>query len=225
MQEAYFVRNVQIFLTTLAVVFLISAFGVIGKIFGVLLILFGAAYLLLESIISKHEESLIEKLEHRFERLKDYFTNGDNYGQIFFLLSGTLLLFVGAYFLIISATALATTLGIPQIVVGTLVIAFGTSLPEIVTSINSIIRRREGLGVGNLFGASILDLTIALGLISVLGSAAIDRPSLYLITATAAVLSIFSLVPVFGKLQPKIAGFVLICIYVGFLVWFTQIEL
>ena len=225
MQEAYFVRNVQIFLTTLAVVFLISAFGVIGKIFGVLLILFGAAYLLLESIISKHEESLLGELEHRFERLKDYFTNGDNYGQIFFLLSGALLLFVGAYFLIMSATALATTLGIPQIVVGTLVIAFGTSLPEIVTSINSIIRRREDLGVGNLFGASILDLTIALGLISVLGNAAIDRPSLYLITTTAALLSIFSLVPVFGKLQPKIAGLVLICTYMGFLVWFTQIEL
>lgn len=223
MQEAYFIRTLQIFLAVLVLVFLVSASGTISPFSGVILILFGVAYLVIEVVISRHEESAFERIEHRFERLRDYFFNKDNFDQIFYLLSGTMLLLVGAHFLIGSATAIASTFGIPQIVIGAIIIAFGTSLPEIITAINSIIKRRENLSVGNLFGASILDLTFALGLISILGTAKIDTSTLYLVISTAAVLAIFSLVPVFGKISPKIAGIVLIAIYIGFLVWFSGI--
>lgn len=225
MQEAYFIRTMQIFLATLAIVFLVSAFGSMAKISALILILFGLFYLVAESIISKHEENPIEKLEHRFERLKNYLTDGNNYHQVLFLLAGGLLLFIGAHFLVSSASALAANFGVPQVIIGTLVIAFGTSLPEIITSINSIIKNRVDLSVGNLFGASILDLTIALGLIGFLGNVRVDQPFLYLIISTAILLSLFSLVPLFGKLQPKIAGLGLIIVYFVFLVWVVKIEI
>ena len=221
MQEAYFVRTVQIFLAVLVLVFLVSVSGTISPFSGIILILFGIAYLVIEVVISRHEEDVIERIEHRFERLRDYFLNKNNFDQLFYLLAGTTLLLIGAHFLISSVTAITATFGIPQVVIGAILIAFGTSLPEIITAVNSIIKRRENLSVGNLFGASILDLTFALGLISILGTAKIDTSALYLVISTAAVLAIFSLVPVFGKISPKIAGLILIAIYLGFLVWFS----
>lgn len=225
LQDAHYIRTIQLFLAILVVVFLISATGFVTPLLGLVLILFGAAYLVIEFAVSKHEETFLEKIETRFERLKDYFTNGTNYHQIFYLVGGGILLFIGAHFLINSAAAIAGTFGIPQIVIGISIIAFGTSLPEIVTAINSIIKKRVGLSVGNLFGASILDYTFALGLIGLFGKAEIDQTTLYFGIGTASVLAVFSLIPVFGKISPKILGVLSICIYAVFLLWFTSSQL
>lgn len=224
LQDPHYVRTIQIFLAVLVIVFLVSITGNLTPLVGIVLIIFGILYLIIEFIVSKHEMGTVEKVESRFERFKDYFTDGNNYHQIFYLLTGSLLLFFGARFLIDSAAAITAIFGIPQIVIGLVIIAFGTSLPEGVTAINSIVRKRKELSAGNLFGASILNLTIALGVLSLFGNAEIDRPALFLTIGIVSILSIFSLVPVLGKVSPRILGVASIVIYVIFIVWFANIE-
>lgn len=222
LDDPHYVRTIQIFLAILVVVFLVTATGNVNFRGGVFLILFGVLYLFIEFIVSKQEEGIIEKIETRFERFKHYFTDGDNYQQIFYLITGGLLLFLGARFLINSAVAIAAIFSIPQIVIGLVVIAFGTSLPEAVTAVNSIVRKREELSAGNLFGASILDLTIALGIIGLFGQVEIDRSALYFAIGIVATLSTFSIIPVLGKLSPKILGAASIVAYLIFIVRFSH---
>jgi len=222
--KAAYIRTIQFLLIVLALVFIFSVGGHLSQLAGAVLITFGFAYLVVEFVIGKHEESFLESLETRFTRLINFFSARENYHQIFYLITGSLLLFGGGYFLVGSATALADILGVPQIIIGVLAIAFGTSLPEAFTAINSIIRKRLQLAAGNLFGASILDLTIAAGVASVFGGASIDTRGLYLTVTTTAVITLIGLFSIFGKISPKILGGLLIIVYFVFVFWFAGLE-
>lgn len=222
--KVYFSRTIQFFLITIAVVFLVSLSGKISFLFSIVLIIMGVLYLITQSIIGKQEESLFEKIQHRFERFANLFSKDDGFQQIFYLIVGTILLVLGAHFLVGSAVALASLLNIPYIIVGVVIIALGTSLPEAFTTINSIIRNRTSLSTGNLFGASVLDLTFALGLGSIFNGVSIEPSTLYLTVGSLAVLALVSLAYVSNKVNPKILGILLITIYLVFVVWFSNLE-
>jgi cation:H+ antiporter len=53
-------------------------------------------------------------------------------------------------------------IGIPERVIGVTIIAVGTSLPELITTITAIIKKQSSLSVGNILGANIIDLTLIL---------------------------------------------------------------
>lgn len=222
--KAYFSRTIQFFLIAVFLVFLTFLGKNISTFFSLILIFFGVVYLLLQGVIGKHEESMLEKLEHRVVKIINFFSDNGNYSQIVYLVMGSILLVLGAHFLVGSATTLAGILNVPQIVIGVVVIAFGTSLPEVFTTLNSIIRKRLSLSAGNLFGASILDLTIALGLGGIFGGAAIDSSALYLTVSGLAIISSVSLLYVFDRISPKLIGSLLIGSYIVYLVWFSNLE-
>jgi cation:H+ antiporter len=69
---------------------------------------------------------------------------------------------VGAEFLVRNATILADMINIPQAVIGLTVVAIGTSLPELVTTIMSIIKKEAGLSIGNIVGANVLNMSLAI---------------------------------------------------------------
>jgi len=223
--RAYFSRTVQFLFTILVLIFLIFLGGTITQVAGWILIAAGFFYLAAEFIVSKSEQSLLEQIETRFERLKLFFSRRKNYQQIFYLVAGSLLLLLGAHFLVGSAAVLAEILGAPQILIGALLIAFGTSLPEAFTVIISIIRGRTQVAVGNLFGASVLDLTFGLGIVSVFAGARVEPVGSYLTVGAIATLSILSLFSIFGKISPRLLGGILIAVYLIFVVWFGRIEI
>ena len=224
-EKAYFLRTAQFLFTAIVLVLLILLGGTISPVAAWSLIIAGVVYLTVEFIISKREQPFLERLETRFERLKHFFLDGKHYQQIFFLVVGALLLLLGAHFLIDSTVVLAGLLGVPQIVIGTLVVALGTSLPEAFTAIVSVVKKRGSLAVGNLFGASILDLTLGLGAGSAFGGIRIDSGSSYLTIGAIGVLSLISLFSIFGKISPKLIGAVLVGVYLVFIVWFALIEI
>ena len=224
-EKAYFSRTVQFLFTVLALLLLIFLGGTITKIAGGILILAGFFYLAAEFIVSKSEQSLIEKIETRFERLRLFFADGKHYQQIFYLFVGSALLLLGAHFLVDSAVVLAEILRVPQVLIGVFLVAAGTSLPELFTAIVSITRGRDQIAVGNLFGASVLDLTFGLGAASVFAGARIEAASSYLMVGAIFTFSILSLVSVFGKISPKVLGGILIAVYLIFVVWFGRIEI
>ena len=68
-----------------------------------------------------------------------------------------------SFFIIESASFLALIVGIPQIIVGATVVAFGTSFPELVTSIDSVRKGFIDLALGNVIGSCFINITLILG--------------------------------------------------------------
>ncbi len=87
--------------------------------------------------------------------------------------AGLVLLVVGSNFLVEGAVSLARALGLSELVIGLTVIAVGTSLPELATSILAAIRGERDIAVGNIVGSNIFNLLCVLGLASLVSPEAI----------------------------------------------------
>ena len=70
-------------------------------------------------------------------------------------------------------TALARLLGVPESIIGATLVAVGTSLPELVTTVTAIVKKQSSLSIGNIVGANIIDLTLILPLCSVVSGKAL----------------------------------------------------
>jgi cation:H+ antiporter len=94
---------------------------------------------------------------------------------ILLLLAGLVLLLVGGEVLVRGATAIAERLGMPHFVVGVVVVGFGTSMPELVTSVEAALVGAPGIAVGNIVGSNIANILLILGLSAMLAPIAVDR--------------------------------------------------
>ena len=81
---------------------------------------------------------------------------------------GAAAIVLGAQLLIDNGSALARLIGVPDSVIAATMIAIGTSLPELVTTITAIRKKHSSLSVGNIIGANILDLTLIMPLCALL---------------------------------------------------------
>ena len=88
---------------------------------------------------------------------------------------------VGAQLLVAGATAMATSLGVSDLVIGLTVVAMGTSLPELVTSAVASLRGHQDIAVGNVIGSNIFNLSAVLGLTATLSplSVSVADPALH----------------------------------------------
>lgn len=76
---------------------------------------------------------------------------------------GTIGVVVSSYFIINSASYIAISIGIPRVVIGATIVAFGTSIPELVTSIDATKRGHLDLALGNIVGSGFINITCILG--------------------------------------------------------------
>lgn len=86
--------------------------------------------------------------------------------NIFFFLLGAACVILGSNFLVNGGSTIAAKLGIPERLVAITLIAVGTSLPELVTTITAIRKKEGSLSIGNVIGANIIDLTLILPICS-----------------------------------------------------------
>jgi cation:H+ antiporter len=86
------------------------------------------------------------------------------------ILAGLVGLGAGAQLLVESATAMARSLGLSELVIGLTIIALGTSLPELATSLLAALRREADIAVGNIVGSNIFNI------LSIAGIAAVVQP-------------------------------------------------
>ncbi|MCR4316713.1 MAG: calcium/sodium antiporter [Planctomycetes bacterium] len=80
------------------------------------------------------------------------------------VLLGFALLFFGAESLVRGASSLAVRLGVSTLVIGLTVVAFGTSMPELVVSIDTALEGRGAISVGNIVGSNTFNIAVILGL-------------------------------------------------------------
>jgi len=77
-----------------------------------------------------------------------------------------LMLYYGAEWLVKGASSLARSLGLTPLVIGLTVVAFGTSVPELVVSVISSLQQKSMIAVGNVVGSNICNIALVLGLVS-----------------------------------------------------------
>jgi len=136
-----------------------------------------------------------------------------------YLVGGLIGLPVGANLLVNGATSIATALGVSEAVIGLTLVAVGTSLPELATTIAAAIRKEAGVAMGNVIGSNIFNLLGIIGIASLVGPIPVPeqmlRVDLWVMLAVSALLGIFVLT---GRSIGKLAGVGLIALYGGYLV-------
>ena len=79
------------------------------------------------------------------------------------LIVAALVIAVGAYLLVESATEIAHQLNVPETIISLTIVALGTSLPELVTAITALMKGHGALSLGNIIGANIFNLVLVSG--------------------------------------------------------------
>ena len=87
-------------------------------------------------------------------------------GKIGMFLLGCAAIVLGSRLLIDYGSELALLLGVPASIVGVTMVAIGTSLPELVTTLTAIAKKEASMSVGNIIGANVIDLTLILPICS-----------------------------------------------------------
>lgn len=147
---------------------------------------------------------------------------------IVLIIIGAALIAVGADLLVDNGTIIAQALGVPESVIALTFVALGTSLPELVTGITSLVKGYGALSLGNVIGANLLNLLLVSGLSCTLSpfavpvgkkiagipaSFVVDIPLMFAVMAFMTIPSIIR-----GKLS-RIQGIILLAVYIAFIVF------
>lgn len=139
---------------------------------------------------------------------------------------GTAGIVLGADLLVDNASLLAGYMGVPDRVISVTIVAIGTSLPELVTTITAIAKKQASLSAGNIIGANIIDLSLILPICALVyggelpvtrNVASIDIPACLLMCATAVIPTLIT------KKFSRWQGVLILCLYAGYLVLTTVI--
>lgn len=97
---------------------------------------------------------------------------------IVLLVAGLILLVLGGEMLVRGAVAIAQRFGVPPLVIGLTLVGFGTSTPELVTSVQAVLAGSPGIAVGNVVGSNIANVLLILGVAAILAPFATDPQAL-----------------------------------------------
>lgn len=140
---------------------------------------------------------------------------------LIFVIIGLIGIIIGSEFVVKNASLIASNLGISERVISLSVIAFGTSLPELVTTIVSAKKSELDLLVGNIVGSNIFNICVVLGLpVAIFGGIipnSFQALDLVMLIASAVLLFVFS------KTYQKITKFDGIIMLITFLVYYTLV--
>ena len=127
-----------------------------------------SAYVLWAIFLIFMISNLIEGKKGAASDTIDAFEKKELPAKILFFILGTASIVFGAEFLVSSGKTIAAGIGISETIIGFTVIALGTSLPELVTTLTAIRKKENSLSVGNIIGANIIDATLILPLCAVI---------------------------------------------------------
>ena len=156
----------------------------------VLILVIFAAFLV-ENLFSGRREQGSEAVQPVEKGKKQVLSN-----LLKFLL-GAAAIVLGAQLLIDNGSALARLAGVPDAVIAATMIAIGTSLPELITTITAIKKKQASLSVGNILGANIMDLTLILPLCALIQGKplAVERQGMLLDIPACLIVCAAALVP------------------------------
>lgn len=128
------------------------------------------------------------------------------------LIVGFVLTIGGADFAIQSASNIAREFGISEWVIGLFLVAFGTSLPELMISVRSAMNNNADLAIGNIIGSNVANFTVVLGLSSIVNPLKVNLAANFFDIAAAFSLSLMLVFITANKLYNKSAGIALMVV-------------
>lgn len=194
---------------------LITVDGAIGRLDGLLLASGAAvytAYLIRQSrkersgpVLSEHDEM-----------------SGESIGwpvQVGAVVAGLALLVVGSRWLVDGAVQMAGVLGVSDLIVGLTIVAVGTSLPEVATSVVASLRGERDMAVGNVVGSSIYNILAVLGLSSLVSPDGIAvAPAMVTFDVPVAIAVALACLPIFftGHIIERWEGGLFLAYYLAY---------
>ena len=168
--------DVPLVIVLSVLVLILGLDGRIGRVEGVLLFLGLAAFIIFEIRQGRRESE-----EVRQEYTQEY---GDgrtkSAGQwalnVVLLVGGLAMLILGSNWLVDSASSIARSLGVSELIIGLTIVAAGTSAPELATSIMAALRGERDIAVGNAVGSNVFNLLGVLGVTAALAPEGIGVP-------------------------------------------------
>lgn len=150
--------------------------GNLDKWNGLILFSILVIYIVFLIFTSKKENSeVMEEYAKEFSKIEN-----SSFGSIkngLYVIVGLILLVFGSEWLVESAIIFAQYIGISEVVIGLTIVAAGTSLPEVVTSVIASIRGERDIAVGNVVGSNIFNILGVLGLSGMVSNSGIDVSS------------------------------------------------
>lgn len=217
--DAKTLRSPMIFFFIAAVFYSLTALitGQFSRPVGAVLLALFVFYMIFTVITGKkHANPDLEEVEESNDKISTCF---------FFLVLGAALIAFGADLLVDNGTLIASSLGVPESVIALTFVALGTSLPELVTAISSLVKGHSALSLGNIIGANIFNLVLVSGAASVLSPFAIPTgkqlfgvPASFILDIPVMFLvSLILILPALlkGKLS-RVQGISLLIIYAAF---------
>jgi cation:H+ antiporter len=141
---------------------------------------------------------------------------------VFFFISGAVMVIGGSILLEDSGTAIATALGVRPLFIGLTMVSVGTSLPELATAIAAIRKHVFDLSVGNIIGASVLNLTIVTGTAAAIYPLSLTRTTqIYTFPAIFLIFTVFFLLIRSNYTLTRREGSIIMSLYMAFIAGLT----
>ncbi len=213
-------QEVPVMILVSALVIVLALNGIIGRIEGVFLFALLIVYVVF--LVRQSRRASPREQAHYGEELPPSRWDHHWAVQAVLVLAGLALLVIGAGWLVDAAVAFALWLGVDELVIGLTVVAVGTSLPEIATSVMAAWRGERDMAVGNAVGSNVFNLLGCLGLGAMLSpeglpvaKAALDFDLWVMLAVAAACLPIF----LARKRIARWEGVVFLAYYAAYLVY------
>lgn len=176
--------------------------GQLNFIDGVLFIILMGAYLMF--LIQSNQ---MEEIDEDIEKEAFGWTQ-----SISLLLVGFAFVIVGADFAIDSAGNIAREFGISEWIIGLFLVAFGTSLPELVISIKSALNNNADMAIGNIIGSNVANFTMVLGMSSIVNPLNVNISANFFDIAAAFIATLMLVFITANRLYNKSAGIVMMVV-------------
>ena len=140
--------------------------------------------------------------------------------KIILFVVGAVMLVIGSDLLVDHGSNIATFLHVPEGIIAVTMVAIGTSLPELVTTVTAIIKKQSGLSAGNIIGANIIDLTLILPISSMVskGQLTINNQGLMYDMPACLIIVLIAMIPtLITEKFRKWQGGVMLAAYAGYL--------
>lgn len=190
---------------------LFSKDGNIGVAESVIMLVFFAVFMTENTLAAKSNMSASERNEVDKKDL------GKN---IFLFIVGILGIVIGSRLLVDNGSEIARMFGISEEIISITIIAIGTSLPELVTTLTAISKKQSSLSVGNIIGANIIDLSVILPLCSLVsgGNAAVEPQTYNIDIPVCLGIGLLAIAPplIFGRLR-RGQGALMLIAYIAYI--------
>ena len=160
--------DVPLMVAVSGIAYLLARNGRISFIEGLLLTLGGIGYTVLQIMLSRRPTVEVDVEEAHGARSIPI--------DLVLIVLGVGILVVGSRWLVQGAVALAQAMGASELVIGLTIVAAGTSLPEVATSIVAAVRGQRDLAVGNVIGSNLFNLFFVLGIVALTAPGGIPVP-------------------------------------------------